>query len=263
MRISVFIILFFFNLCMASEVVKIGLKKDFIAITQKKDPVGWLIEDRVCVVRENVVIECGEVIKLLKKLVLVKLDRPTAEILIGDRVINEEHKKYLKSRNPAAKIFDSVSIVESPKNYKANISLGMSAGLNFFYPLLHLQGTISNNFALGLEPFYFRSSADYSSVTAFGLIVTLNYYGSEYFRGLWLSFGLGGYRFLTSNLHAEEEALVYGATGTLGWRGYWDLGLNVGVALGLQYISNTDFQYTSVKALGFQPIAVLDVGFSF
>lgn len=166
-------------------------------------------------------------------------------------------------RRPAAKLLNSYDKVEGVSNPGWNLSGGISAGFAFFYPMVHLQKSIGSYVALGLMPVYFKSSGSNLSVGAIGGILTFNYYGNEYFRGFWTQVGVGAYKFSASNSTLEERNTSIAVFSTVGWRGYWDLGLNVGVGAGLQYVQDPKFTITTVNAINFQPVVVLDVGVNF
>ncbi len=166
-------------------------------------------------------------------------------------------------RRPAAKLLNSYDKVEGVTTPGWQLSGGISAGFTFFYPMVHLQKTIGSYVSLGLMPIYFKASGSTTSVGAFGGYLTFNYYGNEYFRGFWTQVGIGAYKFSASNSTLEEKATSIAVFSTVGWRGYWDLGLNVGVGAGLQYVQDPKFTVTTVNAVNFQPVIVLDVGVNF
>lgn len=166
-------------------------------------------------------------------------------------------------RRPAAKLLTSYDKVEGVSSPDWNFSGGVSAGFTFFFPMIHFQRLLSPYVALGIMPVYFKSSASAASVGAYGGVLTINYYGNEYFRGFWLQVGGGLYQFSATDGTAEESSASAAFLTTVGWRGYWDLGLNVGVGAGLQYVTDPKFALTEVKAVNIQPLIVLDVGISF
>ncbi len=173
-------------------------------------------------------------------------------------------------RRPAAKLLTSYDKVEGGVgNPGWNLSGGIHAGLSSFFPMLNLQKSIGSYVAIGLMPVFSQTSTTATSVTALGAMLTFNYYNNEYFRGFWTQVGLGMYKYTADSVATlTTTALVESSTSlavlaTAGWRGYWDLGLNVGVGAGLQYIQDANFSTIDIKSDGIQPVIVLDVGLNF
>jgi len=175
----------------------------------------------------------------------------------------ERDRPERTERRPAAKLLNSYDKVEGVSTPGWQLSGGISAGFTFFYPMIHFQRALGSYVSLGLMPIYFKAAGSTTSVGAFGGYLTFNYYGNEYFRGFWTQLGVGAYKFSASNSTLEERSTSIAAFGTIGWRGYWDLGLNVGVGAGLQYVQDPKFTVTTVNAVNFQPVLVLDVGVNF
>lgn len=175
----------------------------------------------------------------------------------------ENEKRGRGERRPAAKLLTSYDKVEGVSNPDWNLSLGISAGFSFFFPMIHFQRRVSPYLSFGLMPLYFSTSGGSSKIGAVGGMVTFNYYGNEYFRGFWGQLGVGAYRFNATTATTEQSATSLSLLGTVGWRGYWDLGLNVGVGAGVQYVANPGFSGVTLNSVDFQPVFVLDVGISF
>lgn len=147
--------------------------------------------------------------------------------------------------------------------YSVDITAGATAGFNHLYPLLHFQFAIADRVALGIEPYFFSSSVEDASVQGLGGFLTFNYYGQAAYRGLWAHVGFGGLRFSANVPGSQESAFVLSAIGTVGWRQRWDLGINVGAGLGIQYVFTPNLNLVNVEFRGVQPLFVVDFGINF
>lgn len=188
-----------------------------------------------------------------------------------ERVGRIEPRRATKAeRRPAAKLLTSYDKVEGGVGTPGwNLSGGIHAGLSSFFPMVHLQKSIGSYFALGLMPVFSKTSTTGTEVSALGAVLTFNYYGNEYFRGFWTQVGVGMYKYTADSSATltttalSESASSLAVMATAGWRGYWDLGLNVGVGAGLQFIQDANFSTIDIKSDNIQPVIVLDVGVNF
>lgn len=267
---------------LASEVLRVGNSLQVIAISSDRGH-GWQIGNRVCVYQARRVVECGEVVKLTKFGAIVRLDAPNSFIARGDMIRSERAARVdrmaaaeesgesgeerRERRKPAAQLLESQTQVEGMQTPTFNLSAGISAGFTYFFPMIHFQAMVTPYVSLGLMPLYTKTSAENSSVSVIGGHVTLSYYGAEYFRGFWGQLAGGVYHVSSSALTiagtVDEQANCPAIIATVGWRGYWDLGMNVGVSGGIQYLVDPSFEATEIRAANIQPIFQLDVGLSF
>jgi hypothetical protein len=251
--------------CPAATVLRLGKTGHLIAISQETWR-QWKVDDRVCVWKKNEALGCGKVIKSSQKGAVVKLERDLPQMVEGDevRMVGAERQtnavpyRLLDSTEGNPEILESTSSV--PEN---DLTAGISVGLSFFFPVLHYQRALSPNFAIGIMPVYFHTSSGDSSVGALGIQLTANYYGNDFFRGLWVQFGTGIYSFSATVSNGDENGRSIAFLGTVGWRSSWALGLNVGVAAGLQYLSDPHLPSVDVRAASVQPVVILDVGVGF
>jgi hypothetical protein len=244
--------------CFGAEVLQVGSTQRVIAISHETFR-KWTIGDNVCVIQVAKEVACGVVIRVSTKGAVLKLDNRNTDIVRGDMV----RLVPPTTRKPAAVLLNSVEKDDNARAYGFNVSAGISAGLNFFFPLIQLQRSIGPYFAIGLMPTYFKAAGADSSVSAFGGLLTANYYNHEYFRGLWAQLGGGILSLTVDNQGVTQKASTPIFLSTVGWRGYWDLGLNVGIAAGLQYIQNPNFASVEIHSFGVQPLVLLDIGFNF
>jgi len=242
----------------AAAVLAIGKSGKSVAVSHDV-PRKFQMNDRVCVVQASVDVVCGVVVRVTPKGAIVSLDTAYPNLSVGDPVRPVE-----RPRAPAAEILNSVDPgpAGTPKTF--NVSGGVAAGLNYFFPLLHLQLLVFDKLALGLEPLYMRASSDGAKLSAYGGYGTFNYYGAGHFQGLWIQAGVGMVAYSTvSVLGTKGEAKSLAFLGTVGWRGYWEGGLNIGLGAGLQYISDPKFTEVKINSVGALPLVMLDVGVSF
>ena len=259
-----------------AEVYQVGTSGTMISITHE---VGkkWKENDGVCVIQGWREIVCGVVIKVTDKLAIVKLKNQNNEISRGDKVrfeptaaVNTRAVAPVAAatpaqpdRKPAAKLLQSVTKDDVLKQETYCLSGGFSVGNGFYFPLIHFERMVAPKISVGVMPVYFNVSGEGGSLSSFGGLLTGNYYSLDSFHGLWVSAG-GGVHFLSSTVGAiEQQSTSPVFIGTVGWRGSWDLGLNVGVAAGLQYLKDPGFTNMKLSGAGIQPLVLLDLGFAF
>jgi hypothetical protein len=258
--ILVFVFLFSGQL-FASEVLRVGKDAFNFAITHD-DSRQWKVKDRVCVLQRAREIACGSVVKVAVKGAIVRLDQPNYDILAGDRVVSK-YQAEPSGKSAAAPLIDSVPESEESEWHVLNVALGGVAGTNFFYPVVNFQVAVVPTVSLGLTGFFFNYSNELNTLLAFGGMATVNYYSQEYFRGFWVQLGGGLAAISVSGASPPESATTFAGLATVGWRGYWDLGFNIGVGAGLQLIGDPALQNTVLTSAGLKPIVVLDIGLSF
>jgi hypothetical protein len=252
-------------LSLGAEVLRVGKDSQSIAITHDETR-KWTARDRVCVLQRAREIVCGTVTKVASKGAIVKMDQPNYDVLAGDKVISKFQPSGVTAAPVArssAPLMNSVPDSGESEIHRVNIAAGVSVGTSFFYPSLNVQFAVAPTIAVGLGGLFFAYSNDLNSLTAFGGMGNLNYYSQEYFRGLWIQVAGGALMLSASGSGISESATSFLGLATVGWRGYWDLGFNIGVGAGLQYISDPGFLNIVTTSSGFKPLIVLDVGISF
>lgn len=240
-----------------AQVLRVGASQKIIAISHEEFR-QFAVKDYVCVIQAGREVACGNVLKTSSKGAIVRLETKSADVARGDQV-----RLAPSARKPAMALLDSVAADENAVELDYNFSGGISAGINFFFPMLNFQKGITPSVAIGLVPLYFNFSSNDTSVGAFGGYLTFNYYGADYFRGLWIQAGPGLYMFRARTGEVEESAGAIAGMATAGWRGYWDLGMNIGVGAGFQYVQEPDISSVEIRSSSLQPLVVLDLGFSF
>lgn len=266
-----FILMLCGTLSIASSVLKVGGSQRAVAVSQDGAR-PFRVGELVCIYRRIVKLDCGKVVRAGRNMAIVGLRRKNPSLARGNEVLRQDPATFTGPvanssppplmRRPAATLIDSQSPPDEGPTVN-NLSAGLSTGLSFFFPILHFERAIGETFALGLMPLYFSTSTTTASATAFGGFGTLSYYGEQYFRGLWLQLGVGAYSLSANNLATSESSISPSVLGTVGWRSSWALGLNVGVALGVQWVSDPSFTSTDIKISGLHPVVQIDLGWAF
>lgn len=248
----------------ASEVLRVGKDMTNIAVTH--DPTRqWMPKDRVCILQRAREVVCGVVVKSTAKGAIVRLDTANYDVMAGDKVMGKFQPTPAEppSSGGGTALLNSVGSSSESDAHLFNVAGGVNVGTSFFYPVLSFAMAVAPNWSIGLSGMFLTASSDPVYLTAFGGYATVNYYSQEYFRGLWIQAGAGMTFFSVSDGVTDESAASFTGLVTAGWRGYWDLGLNIGVGAGLQYISTPDLFLISPNAAGVRPMIVVDLGFNF
>lgn len=244
-----------------SEVVKVDKRRDRVSITDDpKRP--WARKDTVCLYRVNRVVACGKVIAVGIRGAVVQLKSHTAMVKPHDEA------RYFEPDKIPPEITDDQLSAESlleAKPYKYTIALGVHLGLDLRYPVAHFYWTVSPTIAVGLQPVYISmgGSTPTSRIKGFGGLLSVNYFGEEYFRGLWIHLGSGFYRIEATNGTTTETLNVPIVTLTGGWREDWAHGLNVGASAGFRFLSPLSGAITEAKYNSIHALVLLEVGYSF
>jgi hypothetical protein len=244
-----------------AEILQLGAQGKLIAISREEGH-AWRVKDSVCVYQVGQEAACGKVIKVISKGAIVKLMTVTKPVAKGDSVayVTTVPKRSVASTNGGE---SDMTVNPGHAAYKWDLTGGLSIGTNYFYPMLTLQRRIGNHLAIGLSPFYVSSSTSTSSVSAFGALLTLDYYSKPYFHGFWIQGGGGAIMYnLTSSLGSSSSTNA-AALLTVGYRGQFDFGLNVGVGGGILYITSVPTSVLNVAFQGLLPLFIVDFGINF
>ncbi len=241
-----------------AEVIAVSSGRKNIAVAHDSAAGPWVVKDRACVIQNQTDVVCGTVLKATAKGAIVTLDTLFEGVSIGDLV-----RKIGGSRKISAEIVETPHSPQTPRTF--DLTLGMGVGLSFFYPMLHLQVGVSPHLALGVQPLFYKASGNSISVSAIGVMGTVNYYKSPYFNGLWISAGAGMNSISVQDaaLGISEKASSILGLLTVGWRGRWSGCWNAGIAGGIQYLGDPKFSTIILKSAGIQPLFTLDFGANF
>jgi len=244
----------------AAEVLEIGKNPRQLAITQSHDTRSFVPRDYLCVWHGDEEIACGVVIEVQTNGAILRLDYAKETVRKGDRVF------FAGSRHPAFTSRAEESVIEAveparyKKKYPFDITGGMLLSQAYTHPLIHFQGQVATHWAVGLAAQFVSANSPVASAKGQGGMLTVNYYGSRYFRGLWLQ-GAGGLFFLKPYSDGSLVTLPSGLA-TVGARLGIYKRLNFGIGVGAQYIQSPNgglnFTYSPWQAIG-----MADLGFQF
>ena len=243
----------------ASEVMKLSVDERLAVVSHDKSR-RWKLSDSVCLSRNSRDIACGSVTKVTPKAALVKLSAGFAGLKVGDRARLAGPERGISS------VVDRASLSRPGTPYSFQLSLGMLGSLALVSPILAVEINLLPEISLGLSPTFFMGSDGTNSVVGAGGFLTANYYRRSYFRGLWFRTGPGVYSITASTSSNSTSKLQPAFLVTAGWRDAWRLpgsSMSWGIAVGLQYITDPVFDTVAVGAVGFQPVLIGDVGYSF
>jgi hypothetical protein len=137
------------------------------------------------------------------------------------------------------------------------------AGLDYIFPNVQYQQSVSNHFAVGITAMYMSAPIGSGSLSALGGYLTLNYYSQKSFTGIWAQFGAGYYsESLTLNGNSDSLSTP-AAIAVVGWRFLWDSGLNFGFGVGAQYLTQAKTANVDLGFSGLLPVISMDLGFAF
>jgi hypothetical protein len=146
--------------------------------------------------------------------------------------------------------------------YHGNLS-DLTVGLNYIFPTIHYQQAVWDHVTVGLMPIYLSTPTGSGSLSGVGGYLTLNYYGLEPFRGLWIQTGGGVYSLNTTVAGTGYSYFSPAAVGTVGYRWYYESGLNFGFGVGVQYLFTSNPSDVSLDFSGLLPSIAMDIGFAF
>ena len=220
----------------------------------------WSPSDELCVFRGRAKVTCGTVTEASLSRVWIRV-ASRDQVHVGDWVTLRP-----SSRAPAAESSEDMieKYNESPSN---DISAGLTAGFNYFFPMVAYQRKIGDNFALGLMPMYVNFDTSGSTVKAWGGFLTASYYYTHFpFRGLSFEAG-GGFYSIQSQVGNNLGSNYTQPAGMaqVQWRGRasWELGLDIGVGAGVQYLFQPSTPIAQNNFSGLLPMFTLSLGYSF
>lgn len=253
----------------AGQVLKTAGKKALVSIGSGDD---WGPDDSVCFYRGAKKLGCGTVLRIVKEKALVSVGG--VKLTKGDRVegmgrpreTRRERPRESERETAAADVGESYGSANNRrfgKPIKFDLTAGMNASLNLFYPTIGFQYSILPYLSLGLRPSFFRLRSETSTLVSYGGIFTVNYYRDHHFKGLWGQLGAGAFLYNISQGSLSESPTTFVGLATIGWRLRFKSGLNIGIAGGVQYIGSPQSALVAIEFDGARPIAILDAGFAF
>lgn len=213
----------------------------FIRIGQ---PAGdqWTQEDELCIVRDGDTVGCGRVSQSESDSAIVRLGEGE-EVLPGDRV-----QSYLEIQE---------------ENTRAIVTGGVMAGMGYYFPHIHLQYKVDENWYVGLMGSFSGNIENNVDISSKGLFLTANSYSRRVpFRGFWFRAGAGAYMLKVTSTTKTESATAPAVLSTVGWRGYLGQYVTTGVGLGLQYLPD-QVKMVPLGLRDIEPLLTVDLGVRF
>lgn len=250
---------------LAADVLKVMTDPTEIEVTQSRDTHTFLPKDYLCVWRGDEEIACGIVKEILPKSAVIKLDFQKRNVKSGDKVY------FAGNRYPAVAARSDNSIIEMDtsgkyrrRKYPFELSVGYIGSTNYQFPFAHFQGMVATSWAVGLQSQLATKRIAAGQLKVTSGILTVNYYGSSYFRGLWLQAGAGmGYLQIDKTAGGNESGTALVGVGTLGGRFGLFGGVNLGVGVGAQYLSQPSTLSVTLDFPTWQAVGTIDIGINF
>jgi hypothetical protein len=241
----------------AARVLKVGNAQEYLITTL--DGI-WHVNDTVCAFDASKEVACGIIAQKTSDKLGIKLTSVQGSLRQGQWLTLRKD-----SRMPASVSGNTSEAVlpTNPKNV-LDISLGLQAGFNYYYPALHVQWALNDALSIGLMPIYFSSNDTDSKVSGFGTFLTVNYYYTHFpFRGFFVQGGVGFYSLSVDYVGGSEQMSPLATMLSLQWRGkaYWGMPLDIGVGVGGQYLFSTNAPVT-IGFSGILPLFTAYLGFS-
>lgn len=245
----------------ASVTLRTHPQKRQVTLSQTKSQ-RWQTGDSFCLFKKEKKIACGTIQKANTKTALGNIEKTYSGKL--SRGLAAQPEAQLESRVPASTnvISETSPLPKASLDY--SLTLGMSVGFHHFIPAIHFQKTITPHLAIGMKPSLMNSSSGADSLNAFGTYFTLNYYGKKPYHGLWIQGGGGYYSFTARSSSSEQRDTSVSFLAMLGWKDDWVFGMNIGAAVGFEYISTpSKISLVEVRFSRLQVAACLEVGMVF
>jgi hypothetical protein len=246
------------SLAHAANVYKYDSAKQVIFL-KEVNSTDLAVDAEVCLYTGKLLTGCGKVTGLVRNAAVVALKEVKETPVVGAEVAIRASGRGLSSTAAMTETFNK------PTALTMGLAAGITAGATYFYPNLHVQLVVARNWTIGLMPMFAKSISGSSTVTAYGGYLTVGYYHTHSaLRGLEFEVGGGAFSIEGTSAGVSQSVFAPGGKATVGWRGkaLWDLGLDLGVAAGVQYISipaNT----VTIAFSGLVPMLNAYVGYSF
>lgn len=238
----------------SSKILTADPRGEFVIVT-RDGATSWNLNDRSCVYRKSRLVGCGTVVGFDATRVKIRFDKPARKIAANQKVDVQRDARQPASVDSAS---TSTGFTLKRKPMKYDASMGIFAGLNYYYPVVHVQMAVNEKFSLGVMPLYASFSQDTAAtattlatrheLSAFGAYVTANYYFSRFTYHGFYAQGAFGVIFTSVNRTTSVGAVATNTSYTplafeasLNYRGslFHAKYIDAGVGLGFQYITNS------------------------
>ncbi len=254
-------------ICSASawgnRVLSVTSNEEQVTLTNEATGRRFKLNESVCLVKNGKELACGFIGRLSESSLVVKIESRSYKVAPGYDVVLQR-----ETRHPSSMASSEMAVARD--NPKLDIALGPVAGWNYLFPLVPaVQFAVTRTFSLGVDFRYAKSTNLGVSSEAMGLMVNLNYFHTHYaFRGLIFNAGVGLYNINLSyndgTTTTTEKISPLAFQATVGWRGkpHWGLGIDIGLAGGLQYVTKAPAGVFINEFSGVLPLISLYLGYS-
>ncbi len=245
----------------ANRVLSVTSNGEQVTLTNEATSKRWQLNESLCLFKADTELACGFVGRLTETNLVVKIESRDYKIYPGNDV-----QLRRETRHPSSAATSEMAVAKN--NPRFDVSLGPVAGNNYFFPLVPtLQFAPTRTFSLGVDFRWARFINAGVTARCVGFMATLNYFHTHYaFRGLTFSLGVGMYSLNVSDATSSASTTPLAVQALVGWRGkpHWGLGVDIGLAGGLQYVAAKSTVSSFVNEFrGLLPVVALYLGYSF
>ena len=231
----------------AADILNVAGKVMVVDFTNKRVELevpayrGIASDTRVCLqgsgqLKQALDLKCGKVLSVDNEKVWVEINKGGLSFKLGEMVsVLTENKSPLGERMVAS-YYDRVT-GEIPS--KSSVAGGMTFGLTYFFPSVHVELSLAPNWSVSAVGLYGESQSNNSKNRTFGTLLGVTYYTPQPTLGLHFDFLLGYYnsQITIGSLMVDDVDSIMGAA-LVGWKGYLSQELYYRLNAGAQYISN-------------------------
>lgn len=201
---------------------------------------GIAPETRVCLqgktqTKQILDLKCGKVASVDKQKVLVDITKGGLTFKLGEIVTVLTENRALGEERMLASYYDALT---GQMPARTGLATGMTFGLNYFFPSVHLEVAVSPSVTLGVLGVYGDSQSNNSRNKTYGGLVSVTYYTPQPSLGLNFELLLGAYNSNISYGAVGEEVTSIAGALLIGWKGYFSEQFHYRLNAGAQYVSN-------------------------
>lgn len=224
---------------------------------------GIEAESRVCLqgrgeVKQSLDLKCGKILSADQQTVLVEITKGGLTFQLGEVVSVITENKAPMEQRMIASYYDNLT-GQAPA--RSGVSAGMTFGLTYFFPSVHLEYAVSHQVTLGVMGLLGDSQSNNRRSQTYGGLLGVTVYMPQPTLGLHFEFLVGAYRSTVTIATLEEATSSIVGAGVVGWKGYLSEQIHYRVSAGAQYVANQ----TNPQLLDFSnllPFFRAEVGFS-
>lgn len=254
----------------AAEVVNVSGKVMLVDFNQKRVELfvpaykGLTAGSRVCLqgkteVKQHMDLKCGKLLSVDKQKTVVEVAKGGMTFQLGQVISVLSENKMVGEERMIASYYDSMTGQMPARN---GLAAGMTFGLNYFFPSVHLEFATSPSVTFGVLGVYGDSQSNNTRNKTYGGLFSFTYYAPQPSLGLNFELLGGAYSSLVEIGSSSETITSYVGAALLGWKGFLAENLHYRVSAGAQYVSNsTTPQFLNYS--GVMPFFRAEVGVSF